>query len=182
MIAAGDEDGNDASNLRIDPMFKMALDLAPSGTGALCSQPTISRLENLSDTRALLRTGRAMVDCIARVSAPCPSALSSTGAGREGTISFWASRLLRHCAAISPVSKPAPRRASMLYPAMARRAASRHSTTVPKAGAAVADGIGRSSPASKLAIRVPTRACPTRAFPHALYCHQSQEGLALLAL
>ncbi len=30
MIAAGYEDGNDASSLRNDPMFKMARDLAPS--------------------------------------------------------------------------------------------------------------------------------------------------------
>jgi hypothetical protein len=30
MISAGYEDGNDASNLRGDPMFKMALDLSPS--------------------------------------------------------------------------------------------------------------------------------------------------------
>lgn len=61
MIAAGYEDGNDASSLRIDPVFKMALGLAPSDR-ALCSQPTISRLENLPDTRALLHMGRAMVD------------------------------------------------------------------------------------------------------------------------
>ena len=61
MIAAGYEDGNDASSLRSDPMFKMALDLSPSD-GELCSQSTISRLENLPDARALLRMGRAMVD------------------------------------------------------------------------------------------------------------------------
>jgi hypothetical protein len=61
MIAAGYEDGNDASSLRSDPMFKMALDLAPSDR-ELCSQSTISRLENLPDARALLRMGRAMVD------------------------------------------------------------------------------------------------------------------------
>ena len=61
MISAGYEDGNDASNLRGDPMFKMALDLSPSDR-ELCSQSTISRLENLPDARALLRTGRAMVD------------------------------------------------------------------------------------------------------------------------
>jgi hypothetical protein len=61
MIAAGYEDGNDASSLRGDPMFKMALDLAPSDR-ELCSQPTISRLENLPDTRALLCMGRNMVD------------------------------------------------------------------------------------------------------------------------
>ena len=61
MIAAGYEDGNDADTLRSDPMFKMALDLTPSDR-ALCSQPTISRLENLPDARALLRMGAAMVD------------------------------------------------------------------------------------------------------------------------
>ena len=61
MIAAGYEDGNDASSLRGDPMFKIALDLAPSDR-ELCSQSTISRLENLPDARALLRMGRAMVD------------------------------------------------------------------------------------------------------------------------
>jgi len=61
MIAAGYEDGNDASSLRSDPMFKMALDLSPSDRD-LCSQSTISRLENLPDARALLRMGRAMVD------------------------------------------------------------------------------------------------------------------------
>ena len=61
MIAAGHEDGNDANSLRIDPVFKMAHDRAPSERD-LCSQSTISRLENLPDARALLRMGRAMVD------------------------------------------------------------------------------------------------------------------------
>ena len=51
----------DANSLRADPMFKMAHDLA-SSDGELCSQSTISRLENLPDTRTLLRMGRAMVD------------------------------------------------------------------------------------------------------------------------
>ncbi len=61
MIAAGHEDGIDANSLRVDPVFKMAHDLAPSDRD-LCSQSTISRLENLPDVRALLRMGRAMVD------------------------------------------------------------------------------------------------------------------------
>jgi hypothetical protein len=60
MIAAGYEDGNDAGALRHDPAFKLALDRLPDAA-ALCSQPTISRLENLPDLRALLRMGRAMV-------------------------------------------------------------------------------------------------------------------------
>jgi hypothetical protein len=61
MIAAGYEDGNDADALRGDPMFKLALDRLPSGA-ELCSQSTISRLENLPDVRALLRLARAFVE------------------------------------------------------------------------------------------------------------------------
>jgi Transposase DDE domain group 1 len=61
MIAAGYADGNDADTLRHDPMFMLALDRRP-GDPALCSQSTISRLENLPDTRALLRLGQALID------------------------------------------------------------------------------------------------------------------------
>ena len=61
MIAAGYEDGNDADSLRCDPMFKLAMGRLPDDAD-LCSQPTISRFENLPDRRALLRMGRAMVD------------------------------------------------------------------------------------------------------------------------
>jgi hypothetical protein len=61
MIAAGYEDGNDADALRSDPMFKLAMERLPDDAD-LCSQPTISRAENLPDARALLRLGRAMVD------------------------------------------------------------------------------------------------------------------------
>jgi hypothetical protein len=50
MIAAGYEDGNDADALRRDPMFKLALDRLPSGE-ELCSQSTISRLDNLPSFR-----------------------------------------------------------------------------------------------------------------------------------
>lgn len=60
MIAAGYEDGNDADALRNDPMFKLAMERLP-GDADLCSQPTISRAENLPDARALLRMGQAMV-------------------------------------------------------------------------------------------------------------------------
>jgi hypothetical protein len=61
MIAAGYEDGNDATGLRTDPVFQMALERLPSERD-LCSQSTISRLENLPDARTLLRLGRALVD------------------------------------------------------------------------------------------------------------------------
>lgn len=61
MIAAGYEDGNDAASLRHDPSFKLALERGPETGAALCSQPTISRMENLPDMRALIRMGREMV-------------------------------------------------------------------------------------------------------------------------
>jgi Transposase DDE domain group 1 len=67
---AGCEDGNDADALRRDPMFKMALDLSPIDR-QLCSQSTISRLENLPDVRAVLRMGRAMVDLYCESSCGC---------------------------------------------------------------------------------------------------------------
>jgi hypothetical protein len=72
MIAAGYEDGNDATGLRTDPVFKLALERPPSERD-LCSQSTISRLENLPDARTLLRLGRALVDlyCASFRQVPC---------------------------------------------------------------------------------------------------------------
>jgi Transposase DDE domain group 1 len=61
MIAAGYEDGNDADVLRHDPMFKPAMGRLPTRE-PLCSQSTISRLENLPDRRTLLRIGYGMID------------------------------------------------------------------------------------------------------------------------
>lgn len=60
MIAAGYEDGNDADSLRHDPLFKLANGRLPD-EAALCSQPTLSRLENTPGPRALIRMARAMV-------------------------------------------------------------------------------------------------------------------------
>ncbi len=65
MIGAGYEDGIDANSLRSDPIFKMALDLTPSDR-ELCSQSTISRLENLPDVRALLRMGVGRISRFSR--------------------------------------------------------------------------------------------------------------------
>jgi DDE family transposase len=61
MIAAGYADGNDADVLRHDPMFKLAMGRLPTGS-PLCSQSTISRLENLPDRRTLLRMGYGLID------------------------------------------------------------------------------------------------------------------------
>lgn len=60
MIAAGYEDGHDADSLRHDPLFKLANGRLPDAA-ALCSQPTLSRLENTPGPRALTRMARAMV-------------------------------------------------------------------------------------------------------------------------
>ena len=61
MIAGGYPDGNDSETLRVDPAFKMAVGRLPESGAALCSQPTISRLENLPGRVALIRMMAAMV-------------------------------------------------------------------------------------------------------------------------
>jgi hypothetical protein len=61
-IAAGYEDGNDFSKLRDDPVFKMAVGRAPASGAALCSQPTLSRLENAPSRIEIARLMQAMVD------------------------------------------------------------------------------------------------------------------------
>ena len=61
MVAAGYEDGNDAHELHHDPSFKLALERAPETGDALCSQPTISRMENMADTRSLVRMQHELI-------------------------------------------------------------------------------------------------------------------------
>ena len=61
-IAAGYEDGDDCDALRADPIFKMALGQAPASGEALCSQPTMSRLENAPSPITLMRMLAAMVE------------------------------------------------------------------------------------------------------------------------
>lgn len=62
MIAAGYPDGNDADRLRADPLFKMSLDRLPASGPELCSQSSISRLENMASRADLYRMGAAMID------------------------------------------------------------------------------------------------------------------------
>jgi hypothetical protein len=61
-IAAGYEDANDCTTLRHDPVFKMAVGHAPESGDALCSQPTLSRLENAPSNIEIARLMGAMVD------------------------------------------------------------------------------------------------------------------------
>src|ERR1700693_1999278 len=62
LIAAGYPDGNDCDALKSDPAFKMAVGRLPESGADLCSQPIISRLENLPGPAALKRMMAAMVE------------------------------------------------------------------------------------------------------------------------
>jgi hypothetical protein len=62
LIACGYPDANDCDALRRDPAFKMAVGRLPDTGADLCSQPTVSRLENLPGPVALKRMMAAMVD------------------------------------------------------------------------------------------------------------------------
>jgi hypothetical protein len=62
LIAAGYPDGNDCDALKSDPAFKMAVGRLPKSGADLCSQPTISRLENLPGAVALKRMMAAMLE------------------------------------------------------------------------------------------------------------------------
>jgi hypothetical protein len=62
LIAAGYPDANDCDALRSDPAFKTAVGRLPESGPDLCSQPTMSRLENLPTVTALKRMMAAMVE------------------------------------------------------------------------------------------------------------------------
>ena len=61
-IAAGYPDANDCDVLRKDAAFKMAVGRLPETGADLCSQPTMTRLENLPGPVALKRMMAAMVE------------------------------------------------------------------------------------------------------------------------
>ena len=72
-IACGFEDADDCDALRADPLFKPASGKAPESGGALCSQPTMSRLENAPSRIEVVRMTVALVDIFCR-SFPTPPA------------------------------------------------------------------------------------------------------------
>jgi hypothetical protein len=61
-IACGYEDADDLDHLRTDPGFKLACGHLPDSGRDLCSQPTMSRWENMPDLREVIRMSYAMVD------------------------------------------------------------------------------------------------------------------------
>ena len=61
-IASGYEDADDCDSLRHDPIFKMAVGRLPESGDPVCSQPTMSRLENAPSKGEIARLMVAMVD------------------------------------------------------------------------------------------------------------------------
>lgn len=59
-IACGNEDADDCDVLRKDSLFKLAVGRAPESGDPLCSQPTMSRLENMSSKIEAARMTAAM--------------------------------------------------------------------------------------------------------------------------
>ena len=72
-IACGYEDADDCDALRTDTLFKLAVGQAPESGRALCSQPTMSRLENAPSRIEVARMTAAQVDLFCR-SFPAPPA------------------------------------------------------------------------------------------------------------
>jgi hypothetical protein len=61
-ICCGYEDGNDLDRLRNDPLLKMAVGRCPESGRDLCSQSTMSRLENMPSRREAVRLTAALID------------------------------------------------------------------------------------------------------------------------
>jgi hypothetical protein len=75
-IAAGYEDADDCDFLRHDPVFKMAVGRLPESGEPLCSQPTMSRLENAPSRTALARMMGALIDLFCKSYRRAPDAIT----------------------------------------------------------------------------------------------------------
>ena len=75
-IACGYEDADDCDDLRADPLFKLAVGRAPESGRDLCSQPTMSRLENAPSRTEVGRLTAALVDIFCRSFASPPAAIT----------------------------------------------------------------------------------------------------------
>ena len=75
-IASGYEDADDCDWLRYDPIFKMAVGHLPESGDPLCSQPTMSRLENAPSKIEIARLMAAMVDQFCKSYRRTPSSIT----------------------------------------------------------------------------------------------------------
>ena len=75
-IACGNEDADDCDALREDPLFKLAVGRAPESGRDLCSQPTMSRLENAPSRSEVARLTAALADIFCRSFTAPPAAIT----------------------------------------------------------------------------------------------------------
>ena len=75
-IACGHEDADDCDALRNDPLFKLAAGRLPGSGAPLCSQPTISRFENMPTRMGAARMTAMMVDVFCKSFAKRPAAIT----------------------------------------------------------------------------------------------------------
>ena len=75
-IACGYEDADDCDALRTDPLFKVAVGKAPQSGLDLCSQPTMSRLENAPSRIKVARMTAVLVDIFCRSFGAPPAAIT----------------------------------------------------------------------------------------------------------
>ena len=130
LIAAAIPTATTATALRPDPAFKMAVGRLPESGPDLCSQPTISRLENLPGPTALKRMMAAMVELFCDSFDQVPGASCSTSTTpRTGctAASNWrcstpTTTAAASCRSISTRPPPASRWRSSCAPARRRTA------------------------------------------------------------
>jgi hypothetical protein len=75
-VACGYGDADDCDALRSDPLFKLAVGRAPESGRDLCSQPTMSRLENMPSRIETARMTAALVDSFCRSFPEPPAAIT----------------------------------------------------------------------------------------------------------
>jgi len=75
-IACGHEDADDCDTLRDDPLFKLAAGRLPGSGAPLCSQPTMSRFENMPNRTGAARMTAMMVDLFCKSFAKQPDAIT----------------------------------------------------------------------------------------------------------
>jgi len=75
-IACGHEDADDCDALRDDPLFKLAAGRLPESGASLCSQPTMSRFENMPNRTGAARMTAMMVDLFCKSFAKQPDAIT----------------------------------------------------------------------------------------------------------
>lgn len=75
-IACGHEDADDCDALREDPLFKLAVGRLPGSGTPLCSQPTMSRFENMPTRMGAARMTAMMVDIFCKSFRTSPAAIT----------------------------------------------------------------------------------------------------------